>query len=176
MPHFADVCVVTRTFFTSNLGKDGGSRLTPVVENRDRFKLFGVGVFAISPPERRGAAAAAAAGEGVPPSSRSRAPPGSSRAPPGKAEAECVEESLRNLGDVLVDTRPDRPPPGRRGAAAAAREGVPPSSPSRAPPGKAECVEGSLSNLGDVLGTRPDRAARALGEDMVVVVFLCCRY
>ena len=83
MPHFADVCVVTRTFFTSNLGKDGGSRLTPVVENRDRFKLFGVGVFAISPPERRGAAAAAAAGEGVPPSSRSRAPPGSSRAPPG---------------------------------------------------------------------------------------------
>ena len=115
MPHFADVCVVTRTFFTSNLGKDGGSRLTPVVENRDRFKLFGVGVFAISPPERRG-------------------------------------------------------------AAAAAREGVPPSSPSRAPPGKAECVEGSLSNLGDVLGTRPDRAARALGEDMVVVVFLCCRY
>ena len=171
MPHFADVCAATRTFFTSNLGKDGGSRLTPVVENRDRFKLFGVGVFAISPPERRGAAAAAAAaaGEGVPPSSRSRAPP-------GKAEAECVEESLRNLGDVLVDTRPDRPPPGWRGAAAAAREGVPPSSPSRAPPGKAECVEGSLSNLGDVLGTRPDRAARALGEDMVVVVFLCCRY
>jgi hypothetical protein len=158
------------------LGKDGGSRLTPVVENRDRFKLFGVGVFAISPPEWRGAAAAAAAGEGVPPSSRSRAPPGSSRAPPGKAEAECVEESLRNLGDVLVDTRPERPPPGRRRAAAAAREGVPPSSPSRAPPGKAECVEGSLSNLGDVLGTRPDRAARALGEDMVVVVFLCCRY
>ncbi len=162
--------------WASSLGKDGGARLTPVVENRARFTLFGGGVLAIFPPERRGAAAAAR--EGVPPSLRAP-PPGSSRAPPGKAER--VEDRLRSLGDVLVGTRPDCPmaPPGRRGAAADAREGVPPSSRAppgsfRAPPGKAERVENSF-----VLGTRPDRAARALGEDMVdggggVLVFLWC--
>ncbi len=32
-----------------------------------------------------------------------------------------------------------------------------------------------MSNLGDVLGTRPDRAARALGEDMVVVELDACK-
>ncbi len=115
MPPFEDVPAATRTFFflgpsfvpspmlvwaaatwaaAANLGKDGGSRLTPVVENRARFTLFGGGVFPIFPPGWRSAAAAR---EGV---------PGATRAPPG--EAECVEDTL-NLGDDLLGTRPDRP-------------------------------------------------------------------